>query len=477
MSRRGGPRGRRSQLVHELIAWGGRLHADSLPPAAERAARRCLTDAWGNIVVALEMPEAREACRLVEPWVRGNATIVGGGGAAPAATAAFANAVRLDLLEAQDGHRSAGLHPCEGVVPAALATAEEANATFGELLAAVVFGYEVTVRVGQVLFPEQTRRGFYPDGTSGPLGAAAAAARLLGADATTTERAIAAAAGAVPISLVQGIRSPAKSLVAGLAAELGVRAAMAAVHGLGGDLTVFEPPHGYFDRLSSTPSVGRLRRRPVDRWAIEEVYLKPYPGGRHAHAALDALRTLLGDRPVPPTEIRAIEIETYAAAVALTGSVPGPKSPLAELTQSTPYLVAAAAADGLLGPDRFAPSHRWDPAVLGLARRVRLREEPRFSRSYPRRTEARVRIVTRDGRTRTAQVRHRWGDPELPMTDEEMRSKFVRGVAGRSDAEGALRAWDRLRNADRAACVRRLVHAMESGFGRVRRRENGLRNR
>lgn len=465
MTRRSASRSRRTRLVHGLLARGDLLRPNSLPQAAERAARRCLLDAWGNIVAALEMPESRAAHRLVEPWPGGNATILGGGRtSAPAA--AFANAVNLDLLEAQDGHRTAGLHPCEGVIPAALAVAEETNATVGELLAAIVLGYEVTVRFGQVLFPEQTRAGFYPDGTCGPLGASAAAARLLGVDLPTIEAAVAAAAGAVPITLVQGIRSPAKPLLAGLAAELGVRAAAAAARGLGGDPAVFEPPHGYFELLSPRPVVRRLRGGAVGRWAIEEVYLKPYPGGRHAHAPIDALRTILGGRPTPPSEIRRLDVDSYAAAVTLTGSVPGPTSPLAELTQSTAYLVAAAAVDGELGPGRFAPSRRAASGVFELARRVRLREEPRFSRRYPRTTEARVTVVLRDGRRRSAEVRHRWGDPELPMTDDQLRSKFLRSVAGRRDAAGALRAWGRLWHARHSERVRHLVRAVEAHFGR-----------
>ena len=434
----------RVRNLQRLTGRLARLRIDDIPPSARRMAQLCLLDALGNMVASARMPEAIEIGRLGERIPDGRASVFGWDQRAARLPAAFHNAVHVDLLEAQDGHRGAGLHPSEGAIPAALAVGETDGASWGALLSAIAAGYEVAVRFGAALFPDQTRSGFYPDGTCGPLGAAAAASWLGGSDGPTMARALAAAAFAVPLSLVQNMRSAAKPLIAGMGVELGLRAAEWAAAGFGGDLATFDPPNGFLEKLSPHPHPRRLERGPAERWAIEEVYLKPYPGGRHAHAAVDAVRQVLQDRPTNPRTIRSIEVRTYRAAVTLTGSIPGPHSPLAELTQSTPYLVAACVRDGVIGPERFRPDRRADRAILALARRVRLFEDPSCTRSYPRTTTARVKVEFRDGRRSSVTVRHRWGDPELPMSVEEVRRKFARSVTGSPTDPAAFRQWDRM---------------------------------
>lgn len=417
------------------------------------------------MVAASHLPEALAVRRSEGAPPDGRVSILGWRGTTSALRATFHNGVHADLLEAQDGHRRAGLHPGETTIPAALAVAELLDATVGELLAALVAGYEVAVRFGEVLFPEQTRSGFYPDGTTGPLGGAVAASKLLGSTVTTAERAVATAAFVAPLSLVQSMRREAKPLVAGLSAELGLRAALWAREGLGSGSETFAPPNGFFQKLTPTPHLARLVPRPAGSWAIDEVYLKPYPGGRHAHAPLDAAREILSGRPTDPRTVRSVDVRTYRAALTLTGSMPGRESPLAELTQSIRYTIAAGIVDGLPGPERFDRRRRYDPAVLSLARRIRLSEDPAATRAYPRTTKATVTLTFRDGHRAAATVEHRWGDPERPMSVEEVRAKFLRSLRDRARGE---RAWATVWQASPDLGVRDLVRRFSQEMRGVR---------
>ena len=75
------------------------------------------------------------------------------------------------------------LHPGVAMIPAALAVAEELQASPAALLGAIVAGYEVTMRVGNALNPASAyARGFHPTGVAGVFGATVAAGRLLGLD-------------------------------------------------------------------------------------------------------------------------------------------------------------------------------------------------------------------------------------------------------------------------------------------------------
>ncbi|MCK7469781.1 MAG: MmgE/PrpD family protein [Desulfomicrobium escambiense] len=77
----------------------------------------------------------------------GSADIWFGGGRRQAAFAAFANSAAASALDLDDGHRAAGGHPGAAVIPAVLAVAQEVQAGWSEVLAALVAGYEVGVRI------------------------------------------------------------------------------------------------------------------------------------------------------------------------------------------------------------------------------------------------------------------------------------------------------------------------------------------
>jgi 2-methylcitrate dehydratase PrpD len=86
-----------------------------------------------------------------------------------------------------DDYHNAKLHPGAVVIPAALAIAEEINASGEKLLLAIAAGYEVMIRSSLALEPSAARlRGWHLTGACGPFGAAAACAVLLGLDAERT---------------------------------------------------------------------------------------------------------------------------------------------------------------------------------------------------------------------------------------------------------------------------------------------------
>ena len=134
-----------------------------------------------------------DGTRVIHGWVREQggreeAVVVGGGFRAPRSLAAFANGAAGHALDYDDtilftsdaavyGTR---LHPSVPTLAAALAAAEPAGASGRDLLAAFVYGFEVTCRVADAMNREHYRRGYPPTGVIGPLGAAVAVGRLLG---------------------------------------------------------------------------------------------------------------------------------------------------------------------------------------------------------------------------------------------------------------------------------------------------------
>ena len=99
-----------------------------------------------------------------------------------ASWAALANGMAAHSMELDDTFLPGSIHnEFFRLFPA---LAEERGASGKRFLEAVVAGFEVACRVAAALQPAVTnRRGFHPTGTTGALGAAAAAGTLLGLDA------------------------------------------------------------------------------------------------------------------------------------------------------------------------------------------------------------------------------------------------------------------------------------------------------
>ena len=74
--------------------------------------------------------------------------------------ATFLNVTFGSSFDADDTHVGAMLHPGVAAWSAALAVAEHTGASGPEVLAAVVAGYETTIRIGLAVQPSHFKRGF-----------------------------------------------------------------------------------------------------------------------------------------------------------------------------------------------------------------------------------------------------------------------------------------------------------------------------
>jgi len=152
--------------------------------------------------------------------------------------AAYVNAVAassIALASATTGAEAAG-----AVFPAALALAEWRRLEGSDLVVAVAVGVEIALRVGAGLGPGHRDRGWDQATTGGAVGAAAAAARLLGLDEQSSLMALGlAATQAGGFSIVrrraggatQAARAAANGVESALLAAAGFKSAPAAIEG------------------------------------------------------------------------------------------------------------------------------------------------------------------------------------------------------------------------------------------------------
>ncbi|MQA96730.1 MAG: MmgE/PrpD family protein [Streptosporangiales bacterium] len=419
-----------SERLSEFVA---QLKIEQIPTTtAEHAVLHAL-DGLGCGIAAHAFGEAAYALSAVREYGgRGSATAIGAGDLAPA-DAAFVNGTLCHALDLDDTHPNSVVHVSAGVVPAAIAAARAADASGADLLAAIVAGNEVSIRIGNAASGKFHARGFHPTGVCGVFGATAAASRARGLDAVQTADAL-GIAGSMASGLLEFLAdgSETKRLHPGWAARAGLSAAALAAHGATGPSTVFEGARGFFatymygegtDLETQVAGIG-------NHWVTDEIAYKPYPACHYTHAPVDALAELLAQTPLRAEDVETIVGFTDETGVALVCEPAAdkvhPRTPY-DAKFSLPYCLATRLVTGRLDVGSFTPEAVADPEVAVLTPRIGF--ELRQYSPTPDAFGGGVRIETVDGRVLEHELRWQRGGAENPLSTDEVLAKFRTNAA------------------------------------------------
>jgi 2-methylcitrate dehydratase PrpD len=444
-----------SERLAELIV--GTQAAD-LPAEVLEAAGGFLLDWLGCAIAGLPSEQGQALLRHAEQQPAGLVSTLGLAIGRSPQVAALHNGAVSHITEMDDVDRASVIHPGAVVIPAALAIGERLQASGRQVLAAIVIGYEIAIRVGESVGKTHYFH-WHNTSTCGVFGAAAAAGWLLG---LTREQLVWALgnAGTQACGLWQFIQdgTMSKHLHAGRAAASGVLAAELAECGFTGPRQIFEGSQGFWAATApdgdQSAALRDLGRAP---WKLPGVSIKPYPSCRHTHAAVDAALALRERAGQPKAEdVARLEIEGYHSILDLCDN-PNPNS-LYAAKFSVHYTAARALLDGQLRLNDFGDAERADPRVRAVMARTTARIDPALDALYPAQFPARLTLTLQDGRRLTEEVLAPKGDPENALTRAELEAKFrgmllgtpyagreerylaeVWGLAERADLRGLLR--------------------------------------
>ena len=99
-------------------------------------------------------------------------------------------------------------------------------------------------------------------------------------------------------------------------------------------------------------------------------------------------------------------------------------STVAEAQFSMLFGAAVAVLYGKAGLDEYAEANLRSPEVKAMMERVACVPDPALDKVYPRQWPASVEIVTRDSRKFSTRIDYPKGDPENPLSWEELLAKF-----------------------------------------------------
>lgn len=443
--------------AEQIAAFAARCYASEVPQQVLDAAHLHFADAIG---VGIASATVADNGRWASAASAGSASLLTEGTADPAA-AAMVNGALIHALEYDDTHIASVVHGSAVAAPLALAVAQLAGASGRDLIRAYIVVWEVAIRIGLAAPGGFQARGFQVTSVAGAIGAAAAAAQVLGLDREQAVSAIGIAGGQASGTLAflaDGATS--KALNPGWAARTGIEAARLAQVGMTGPPSVLESGFGVMTAFASgAEGLDRQLGSLGEDWLLPQAAYKLYPCCHYIHPFLEAVGLAMAQGV------------TAADLIALTAYVPPPAAPLIcepwarrqapasgyDGKWGLAYCMALLLVDGHVDVASFEGDPR--PDVIAVARKMTW--QPMADHGFPDRFAARIEGQSGQGEfaCEVSQVR---GAPDRPVTDEEVRAKFAGNVGRRFDAarvtalEAALLGLDLAADTDPLAALLRV---------------------
>jgi 2-methylcitrate dehydratase PrpD len=451
-----------SSATRALAGYCARLAYADLPPTVIQRSKDLLLDFLGVALRGAAADSARTMAAVARTLApEGPSTVIGYGHGAPPQYAALVNGTSSHSIEMDDVTTLSSLHPGVVVFPAALALAEELDASTPAFLAAVAAGYEVIMRVGEALNGAAAYEvGFHPTAVAGVFGAAATGASLLALDEERTARAF-GIAGSMAAGSMEYLTEGAwtKRMHPGWAAHSGLVAARMAQAGYVGPTTIFEGAHGVLTGYTRRPAPERLTAALGDGFKLLETNIKVHACCRYMHGPIDCVLALTHAYDLQPDDIEAIRCVVLSGGRSLVADPiavkQNPKNTV-DAQFSMPFGAAVAVVERSAGLDAFAQAVVENPIVRSLLPRVTCESDPALDALAPATWPARVTMLLRDGRTLTESVPDPRGSESTPLGWEALVEKFTHLTAGFVDASLRARVLETVAALEQQASLRPL---------------------
>ena len=336
---------------------------------------------------------------------------------------AFLNGFAAHVLELDDGHRHGMIHLGASIVSAVLDVAMKEGLNSKDVLRGIIMGYETAVRCARAIQPGHKIRGYHVSGTCGTIGSAMGVAFACSFNKeqlkSTLACAVSSAAGVLEI---QEQASELKPYNVGRAAMDGLLAAQIGKLAIPGPDDVLGGKRGFLAALTDTPHPEFLTDFSNSDYAIEGIYQKVHAACRHCHPAIDATIDMRNNLNLQPDQIDKIEVHTYRLAIGSHDHTLIKGISSAKL--STPFAVALAIVKGHAGYADYNEDNLNDYWIKNLTQKVKVVEDESLTVQSPAVRGARVTIYMKDGNEYEATCLYPKGEPENPLSREELEGKF-----------------------------------------------------
>jgi 2-methylcitrate dehydratase PrpD len=424
-------------LTKQIAGYLTRTSYDALDDGALRATKEHILYTLGTILAGSSAPGIKQALAGARALSGESheSTVLVTGEKMPAASAALVNATmghsrELDINDDRIAYKSTIT-----VVPAALALAEKVSKVSGkDFITAVCLGVDLGIRLGLATHPKPVHARAI---ALGPFAAAAGCGKILGLNEAGMHDALGIA---FCRSTVAGNSTVAPSLTkrlgVGFASQSGVVASLLASVGYPAAGEVLQGAAGFFQTFyRQEGDYAQLLDQLGSRFEIVLVGPKPFPSCRYTHCAVTGVLDLVRKHAIKTRDIEVVRVQIGERDMRSVGGWTEEEKKkkhrpegVVDAQFSIPYTVAATLVSGGLSLEEFTDAKLRSEEILDLSGRVQTILTPEFDHGPMDVKPQLVEIVMRDGKTFSEKVIYPKGNPNNPVTSEELVNAF-RGMA------------------------------------------------
>ena len=304
--------------------------------------------------------------------------------------------------------------------------AEKEQLSSQDFFRGIIIGYEVAIRLACAVQPGCKLRGYHATGTCGTIGAAMgiAAALHFNKEQMTSAFSAATTSASGLLEMIEG-DTELKPYNAGRAAMDGIAAAYIGKVRFKAPEDALGGKRGFLKVMTDEPKMEYLTNFCSDKLMIETIYMKPYAACRHCHPSIEAALNIRKQVGFNISEIQSIHVNTYKLAVA--GHDHTEIKGMNSAKMSIPYSLAVALYTGKAGMDEFTDRYVSDKSIQTITDMVTVSDVDELTVLCPQKRVAEVMVNTKNG-VFFKRVDYPKGEPENPLTQEELEEKF-RGLA------------------------------------------------
>lgn len=431
-------------------------------------AKRFFIDCFGCMIAGAGEGTSKivtEYCRELQGVATSN--VIGSNGLkTDAANAAMINGISAHIHDFDDVSVTITGHPSVVMMPVALALGQEIGANGRDVLLAYVTGVEVAALIGRGLNPNHYSRGWHNTSTLGVFGATAAAGKLLQLNRKQLVYAFGIAASESS-GLKGNFGTMTKSLHAGRAAAKGIFAAKLAKKGYDSNARIMEIDGGFVEVTTGAcdlESIDKFLNEKGSEFLTPGLALKPYPSCKGTHNGIDAALYLANNHKINAKDIKNIQVLVQPIAKDIL-KYPIADTPL-EGKFSMGYCIACALLHGNVTLEDFTGNQINNQRIIDLMKIVDMKVDDSIAGGeyFNGTWETTVKIIMKSGHEFTKNVPYAKGDPENPLTEEELFNKFDGCISDKMDESGAMKVKALLKDLESIDDINMLMNETEKAY-------------
>ncbi len=409
----------------QVADWSTSLDFDEIPDDVIKAAQRSVFDTLGVIAAGASHSVVSSLIKVYGDNT-GPCSAISSKRKLTAEAAAIVNGAAAHAWDFDDTSYTGIMHGSAVVLPAALAAAQETDASEEEFISAFIVGSEVAYTLAEICTHSHYFSGWWSTATFGLSGATAAAACLYGLDRAQFTCAMgmcgAAAGGGKIVFGTDG-----KPFLVGETARRGVEFAKTAAAGLSGPINGFENPGGFYDLLNKGVTEAEAIQSLGARWRMLEpgLLIKTNPVCSAAHAAIDQLSSLMNEAGVDAGQILRVDAEV-PKLVYISLIYARPETPQ-QAQFSLPYALACTLMHGCVRLDDLLEAEITSSEKQSLMDKVSMTLSQELSSDQMRRLHpesAKITLHLIDGSSLSGFCGQAYGMPSRPLTENDLTDKF-----------------------------------------------------